>query len=59
MDKVTSLKKKRAIFIYAWKKLQKEVNDYWADKDTKVPKNKLILCEDHRLCLMTYVVVQS
>ena len=45
--------------MYAWRKLQKEVNDFWRDKATKVPDHKLVLCEDHRLCLMAYVIVQS
>ena len=26
---------------------------------TKVPDHKLVLCEDHRLCIMAYVIVQS
>lgn len=59
VEKVISLKKKRAIFIYTWRKLQKEVYDYWADKQTKIPQAKLQICEDHRLCLMAYVIIQS
>lgn len=35
------------------------MNDFWKDKATRVPDHKLVLCEDHRLCLMAYVIVQS
>ena len=37
IEKVISMRKKRTIFMYAWKKLQKEVYDYWGDKSTQVP----------------------
>ena len=37
IDKVTSLRKKRTIFMYSWKKIQKEVYDYWKDRSTQLP----------------------
>ena len=39
--------------------MQKEVIDFWNDKNTKIPESKLALSEDQRLCLMAYVIVQS
>jgi hypothetical protein len=59
VERVIPLRKKKEIFIYSWKKLQKEVLDYWMDKNTKIPEHKLALCEDQRLCLMAYALVQS
>jgi hypothetical protein len=56
---VTSLKKKRTIFIYAWKKIQKEVHDYWKDKSTQLPQYKLAVSEDQRLPLMAYAIINS
>lgn len=44
--------------MYVWQKLQKEVYDYWKDKNL-VKREKQILYEDSRLCLMAYVIVQA
>ena len=45
--------------MYAWKKIQKEVFDYWEDKETKLPQHKLIVSEDQRLPIMAYAIIKS
>jgi hypothetical protein len=59
VERVVALRKKKCVFIYAWNKLQKEVIDYWKDRTTKVPANKLQISEDQRLPLMAYAIIQS
>jgi hypothetical protein len=45
--------------MYAWKKIQKEVYDYWKERSTQLPQHKLLVSEDQRLPLMAYAIIQS
>ncbi|CDW84598.1 UNKNOWN [Stylonychia lemnae] len=58
-EKINSLIKKKMILKYSWNKLQKEVFEYWKERNKNISKEKLLINEDTRLCLVSYIIIQS
>lgn len=53
---VPSLYKFKELIKYAWSKVTKEAERYWADS---LPADKLVVSEDAKLMIVTYLLVQA
>lgn len=56
-EKIRILTTKKDIMNYVWNKLQKEIRQYWFDKE--IENEKLYINEDNRLSIINYIIIQS